>query len=909
MSDDMFVLKRNGDRELVSFDKILHRIQNIGSRDNINVGYSKLCMKVIEQLYDNIPTSKIDELMAQQCASMISEDIQYSKLASNLSISNVHKNTNKDILENAYMLYNFKDINNEASPLISLELFDIIKNNYNYLQSILDFNRDYLIDYFGIKTLERAYLMKINNKLVERPAHMWLRVAICIHKEDLDKVKETYDYMSKLYFTHATPTLFNAGTPKPQLSSCFLMSMKEDSIDGIYDTLKQCANISKWAGGIGLHIHQIRGTGTHIRGTNGTSNGIVPMLRNFNETARYVDQGGGKRNGSFAIYLSPWHNDIYEFLELKKNHGDENARARDLFYGLWIPDEFMRCIKEDLDWYLFCPDKCKGLDDVYSDAFVELYNKYVLENKYSKKVKARDLWFRILDSQMETGTPYLLYADQCNEKSNQKNLGTIKSSNLCTEIVEYSSPTETAVCNLASISLSKCVKFSSIKFNNLCLYTKEKCNWCKMIKLILKKNKLSYTEILLDQKEFYLFKEKYNVNTLPQIFDNDVLLGGFTDFLNKVRPIFDYELLHNITKIVARNLDLIIDRNYYPTKETKRSNFLHRPIGIGVQGLADVFALMEYPFDGIEAKQINKNIFETIYHAAIETSWELAKERRAAMIAMKDAIDNKKIFKFKNNNPDCRDISYMGENPPSIYLNLIEKYNPIYNEIYNLSENHLGAYSSFENSPTSKGLLQFDLWKCSPSDRYDWTMLKNNIMKDGIRNSLSVAPMPTASTSQILGNNECFEPFTSNIYTRRTLAGEFVILNKYLIQDLVNLDMWSKDIKNNIIANKGSVQGLLDLPQYLKDKYKVVWEMSMKSIIEMAADRGPYICQSMSMNLWVEDPNYKNLTAMHFYAWNKKLKTGIYYLRRKPKHNPQQFTIEPNKTNDDNKEDCLMCGS
>ena len=701
---------------------------------------------------------------------------------------------------------------------------------------MIDYKRDYLIDYFGLKTLERAYLIRTNKVIVERPQHMWLRVSIGIHGNDMAKVKETYDLMSQLFFTHATPTLFNAGTPRPQLSSCFLLSMKDDSIDGIYDTLKQCANISKWAGGIGLHIHQVRGAGSHIRGTNGTSNGIVPMLRNFNETARYVDQGGGKRNGSFAIYLSPWHSDILEFLELKKNHGDENARCRDLFYGLWVQDEFMRRIKNNEPWYLMCPDICTGLADTVGEDFVKLYDKYVSEGKYTKKIPARDLWFKILDSQMETGTPYLLYADSCNKKSNQQNLGVIKSSNLCTEIIEYSDANESAVCNLASIALSKFVT---------------------------------------DNNEF------------------------------------DFEKLHAVTKVVARNLDKVIDVNYYPTKQTKRSNLLHRPVGIGIQGLADCFALMNLSFGDDKSKQLNENIFETIYHAAIETSCELAEERVAGMIALRESLDNDRLG-FSNYDDPCCDEFVIPNNPdktlPKAFKTLIDKYHPIYYEMDKLKEKHLGAYSSFENSPASKGKLQFDLWDKTPSTRYDWSLLKEKIQKYGIRNSLSLAPMPTASTSQILGNNECFEPFTSNIFTRRTLAGDFMIVNKYLISDLINLNMWNKDIKNNIIANHGSIQQISGIPEHIKNKYKIVWELSMKTLIDMAADRGKYICQSQSMNLWLEDPSYNSLTSMHFYSWEKGCKTGIYYLRRKPKHQPQQFTIDPTKNNNQ-EEECLMCGS
>lgn len=1141
--EEMLVKKRNGNMEVIAFDKILRRIKTIGTEVGIKINYTTLAMKVIDQLYNGISTTQIDELSAQQCASLASTHPDYNVLASRITISNHHKNTADSFSQVMTELYEYKDKHGQQSPLVSQELYDVVQKYGSELESMLDYSRDYLIDYFGFKTLERAYLMKINKETVERPQHMWLRVAVGIHGDNLEKVKETYDCMSQKYFTHATPTLFNAGTPHPQLSSCYLISMENDSIEGIYNTLKDCALISKWAGGIGLHIHNVRASGSHIRGTNGASNGIVPMLRVFNNTARYVDQcldpdtivytkrgpikiknivigdkviaddgnyysigkvldneysgdlytldvkhtlyplkltdmhplwtikndkyyqrkfddvinqldrnllvpefievkniskndfigfpipkyekdipqyteddcrfygillgdgnistskniayvalnketkqdtiefvenylqkinahvtytynndkyvrltwsrnnmfkftyemlydenkekfvmpsmlhlpkskilqiikgiletdgkvkdnqivleitsnnivesvrymllrlgilssgtmrdrrneshmtkyncfiqnkkisyilivpkkpiicdlfkhkdispsesftffeyedylfsivdgntfvkdysgrvidievdnddhhnflthnglvknGGGKRNGSFAIYLEPWHADIEMFLQMRKNHGDEELKARDLFYALWVPDLFMERVKSDGTWTLMCPDECPGLSDVYGEEFNTLYRKYEESGKTRKTVKARELWFQILDAQMETGTPYLLYKDACNKKSNQKNIGTIKSSNLCTEILEYSDDKETAVCNLASIAL-------------------------------------------------------------PAFIDKSVN-----------PPVFNYEKLHEISKIVTYNLNRIIDVNFYPTPKTELSNKRHRPIGIGVQGLADVFMQMNLPFACDEAKQMNKQIFETIYHAALERSCEIAKVE--------------------------------------------------------------GPYETFEGSPAYKGELQFDMWGVVPcTQRYDWTKLKEDIKTNGLRNSLLLAPMPTASTSQILGYNECIEPITSNIYSRRTIAGEFILANKYLMNDLIALDLWNEKMKNNIIANHGSIQHIDFIPEEIREKYKTVWEIPMRNLIDMAADRGAYICQSQSLNLWLEDPNYSNLTSMHFYSWSKGLKTGIYYLRRRGRHQAQQFTIEPEKNNATREEDeiCEMCSS
>ena len=1167
VEDEMRVLKRNGKYENIGFDKILKRVKSIGQECGIKLNYTTFVMKVIDQLYDGIPTAKIDELTAEQCASLSIQHPDYNILAGRLIVSNHHKNTNSSFFSVMKKLYQFKDVHHKTYPLVNKEFFETVEKNKDELDKMIDHERDYLIDYFGFKTLERAYLMKIGGIVVERPQYLWLRVAIAIHGNNMEKVRTTYDLMSQKYFTHATPTLFNAGTPNQQLSSCYLLALEDDSITGIYNTLSDCAQISKYSGGIGLHIHNIRAAGSHIRGTNGKTDGLVPMLKVYNATARYVNQcftpdswvyskngpkqfqevtiedelvtvdgtfkkvnevivtnvhkeileirvtnsifpikvtkehelyliknqkkltsfsviknrlekniiepkyysadelsendlvgfpiptfeqdndrndldfyqfygmmlgdghickndtesgitmgterkqeliqfvkgyltklnihyweneqcgslaikwsngnndkiglsrdmlynatdekcihtsfihlpkhkilkmiegllktdgsnlkelyfcntslhlimqlrylllrlgiltsgnvknnigeshttkhgrtittrrlaynlripkhpnlssiieykrdgqyfkyfewnntlwgrvknicksvysgdvydfnmidnhnyltdmglvhNSGKRAGSFAIYLEPWHADIDNFLDMKKNHGDEEMKARDLFYALWIPDLFMERVKTNGDWTLMCPDQCPGLSDVYGAKFAELYTKYETDGKGRKTVKARDLWFKILDSQMETGTPYLLYKDAVNEKSNQKNLGTIKSSNLCTEINEYSDDKETAVCNLASIGLSMFVK---------------------------------------EDKSF------------------------------------DYDKLHEVTKVVAENLDKVIDINFYPTDKTKRSNMRHRPVGIGVQGLADVFALMDIPFHSEAAKTVNILIFETIYHAALEKSMEIAKDRHIRIQQAK--ADGKYV--------------------ETGVLSILNNY-----ELHLEQKEFSGSYSTFEGSPLSQGIFQFDMWSVKPSDRYDWPELRKNIIQYGVRNSLSVAPMPTASTAQILGNNECFEPFTSNIYTRRTLAGEFIIVNKYLMKELIDLKLWNEDLKNNIIANNGSVQHIDGIPKHIKDKYKIVWEIPMKHIIDMSRDRGAFICQSQSLNLWVEEPTYKTLTSMHFYSWEAGLKTGIYYLRRKAKHQAQQFTIEPEKKTmvSEEHEVCEMCSS
>src|SRR5450432_2379467 len=756
----MFVIKRNGKKESVKFDKITARIEKLCyGLERRFVNSIDVAKKVIEGLYDGVTTTELDNLAAETAASLTVKHPDYALLASRIAVSNLHKNTTKSFSHTMKMLHECTDSKTgKLLPLIAEDVWQVICDNAELLDSTIIYDRDYGFDYFGFKTLEKSYLLKVNGHIVERPQHMYMRVAIGIHKEDIESAVKTYHLMSERWFTHATPTLFNAGTPKPQMSSCFLLTMKEDSIDGIYDTLKQTAKISQSAGGIGLAIHGIRATGSYIGGTNGTSNGIIPMLKVFNDTARYVDQGGGKRKGAFAIYLEPWHADIFAFLDLRKNHGKEEMRARDLFYALWVSDLFMQRVEANGNWSLFCPNEAPGLSDCWGEAFETLYIKYEAEGRARKKVKAQELWFAILEAQIETGTPYLLYKDAANGKSNQQNLGTIKSSNLCTEIIEYTSDKEIAVCNLASLALPRFV---------------------------------------MDGK-------------------------------------FDHQKLFEVTVEVTKNLNRIIDGNYYPIEEARHSNMKHRPIGIGVQGLADVFILLRLSFDSELAKMLNKNIFETIYFAAMTTSKELARE--------------------------------------------------------------LGTYESFAGSPVSKGIFQFDMWGVEPSERWDWKTLKEEVKKYGVRNSLLLAPMPTASTSQILGNNECFEPYTSNIYSRRVLSGEFIIVNKHLLKDLVQLGLWNNDMKNKIIAANGSVQDIEEIPADLKEIYRTVWEIKQRHLIDMAADRGAFICQSQSLNLFVEKPTTAKLTSMHFYAWKKGLKTGMYYLRTQAATQAVQFTIEKKET-------------
>ena len=774
-----YVIKRDGRKEAVKFDKVTARIQKLCyGLDPVHVDAVNVAMKVIQGIYPGVSTTELDNLAAETAASLTTKHPDYALLASRIAISNLHKTTKKSFSETIKDLYFYIDpATNQAAPLIADDVYEIIKNNAELLDSSIIYDRDFGYDYFGFKTLEKSYLLKLNNKVAERPQHMLMRVAVGIHKDDIENAIKTYDLMSERWFTHATPTLFNAGTPKPQMSSCFLLTMRDDSIDGIYDTLKQCAKISQSAGGIGISVHNVRATGSYIRGTNGTSNGIVPMLRVFNDTARYVDQGGGKRKGSFAVYIEPWHADIFDFLNLKKNHGKEEVRARDLFYALWISDLFMQRVEASEEWSLFCPNEAPGLSDCWGEEFEALYTKYEEEGKARKTIPARELWAAILDAQIETGTPYMLYKDACNRKSNQQNLGTIKSSNLCTEIIEYSAPDEIAVCNLASIALPRYV----------------------------------------------------------------------------IDGVFDHDKLFEVTYQITYNLNKIIDRNFYPVAEAKRSNMRHRPIGIGIQGLADAFILLRYPFESEEAQQLNREIHETIYYAAMTASKDLA---------IKD-----------------------------------------------------GHYETYPGSPVSKGIFQFDMWGVTPSDRWEWSVLKEEVAKFGIRNSLLLAPMPTASTSQVLGNNECFEPYTSNIYTRRVLSGDFIIVNKHLLRDLVELGVWNDRLKDRIISANGSVQHIAEVPDNIKDLYKTVWEIKQKTLIDMAADRGAYICQSQSLNIFMENPSVAKLTSMHFYGWKKGLKTGMYYLRSKAAADAIKFTvqmqaepqIQPLVNNLDSVEDQLTC--
>lgn len=775
----MFVIKRDGRRQEIKFDKITSRIRKLCyGLDPIHVDPSTVALKVIEGIYDGVHTSELDSLAAEVAATMTTQHPDYALLASRIAISNLQKNTNKSFSQTIEELHNYVDLKTgKKASLVAEDVYLIVKKHAELLDSTIIYDRDFEYDFFGFKTLERSYLLKMHDKVAERPQHLLMRVAVGIHKEDIEAAIQTYHLLSERWFTHATPTLFNAGTPNPQMSSCFLLQTVSDSIDGIFDTIKSCAKISQAAGGIGLSIHNVRATGSYIRGTGGTSNGIMPMLRVYNDTARYVDQGGGKRKGSFAMYLEPWHADIYSFLDIRKNTGKEEMRARDLFTALWIPDLFMQRVEENGMWSLFCPNEAPGLCDCWGEEFNQLYTRYEQEGKARKTIKAQELWFKIIESQIETGTPYMLYKDACNGKSNQQNLGVIKSSNLCAEIVEYTAPDEIAVCNLASIALPRFV----------------------------------------------------------------------------IDGAFSFDRLFEVTQVVVKNLNRIIDGNSYPVEDAKKSNLRHRPVGIGVQGLADVFSLLRMPFDSDEARELNRQIFETLYFSAVTASKELAKIH--------------------------------------------------------------GPYETFQGSPASKGLLQPDLWGVMPGPRWDWKTLKEEVVKHGLRNSLLIALMPTASTSQILGNNECFEPFTSNLYTRRVLSGEFIIVNKYLLRDLVKAGLWNEQIKQQIIAANGSIQHLNIIPQEIRELYKTVWEIKQKVLIDQAADRGAYICQTQSLNLFIESPTFSKLTSMHFYAWKKGLKTGMYYLRTKAAAEAIKFTIDKanlmdmNTTQCDLEEGCLLCSS
>ena len=784
----MYVEKRDGRKEAVKFDKITARIVKMCYGLDPLVSPEAVAMKVIEGLFDGVTTTQLDNLAAEVAAAKTIDHPDYALLASRIAVSNLHKETKKTFSDVMTDLYTYIDPKTgENASLLSEEVHQVIQDNKEKIDSSIIYDRDFRYDYFGFKTLTRSYLLKLNGVIVERPQQMLMRVSIGIHKNDIDSAIKTYNLMSEGWFTHATPTLFNSGTPKPQMSSCFLLTMKEDSIEGIYDTLKSCARISQSAGGIGLALHDIRAKGSYIKGTNGESNGIVPMLRVFNDTARYVDQGGGKRKGSFAMYIEPWHADVFDFLELKKNHGKEEQRARDLFYALWIPDLFMKRVKENGSWTLMCPHECPGLSDTHSEEFEALYTKYEKEGKGRKTIKAQDLWFKILESQIETGTPYMMYKDAANAKSNQQNLGVIKSSNLCTEIIEYTAPDEVAVCNLASLALPK-----------------------------------------------YITEEK----------------------------TFDHDKLFEVTYQATLNLNRIIDGNYYPVEEAKNSNMRHRPIGLGVQGLADTFILLGMPFESEEAKALNREIFETMYYASMTASKDLAKVE--------------------------------------------------------------GPYETIEGSPVSKGIFQFDMWGVTPTSRWEWDVLKEEVKEHGVRNSLLLAPMPTASTAQILGNNECFEPYTSNVYTRRVLSGEFIIVNKHLLKDLVKENLWNHEVRQQIMADNGSIQAIAAIPQKIKDLYKTAWEISQKAIIEQAADRGAYICQSQSLNIFMQNANFAKLTSMHFYGWEKGLKTGMYYLRTKAATDAIKFTIDKSAIQEptakslveaeaaaqcsiDNGDDCEMC--
>ena len=859
----MYVIKRNGKLEEVQFDQITERIKKYSKQLNIN--YIKISQKVCARVRNNITTKELDELTCQIAMSLSLEHYDYIKLASRLFVSNLHKETSCWFSDTIKKLYNNVDVHNNKYPLVSNELYNIVMRHKNELNYMIVHERDYDLDYFGLMTLQRAYLIKYNTiengklktQIGERPQYMFLRVAIGIHGDNLTAIKETYDGLSQKYFIHATPTLFNAGTPRSQMSSCFLLMNNDDSVAGIYKTITDCAKISKFAGGIGVALHNVRSDKSYIRGTNGQSSGILPLLRVLNATARYINQAG-KRLGSFAIYLSPWHNDIFDFLEARRNQGSDTERARDLFYGLWISDLFMKRVEQDQKWTLMCPDQCKGLYNVYGNEFEKLYISYEKQGKGRKTIKARKIWNEIINSQIETGQPYMLYKDHVNRKSNQKNIGVIKSSNLCCEIVEYTDSKETAVCNLASIGLPAYVKFKRLECKNITIYGLKNCTGCELSKALLKE--LDYEFTYTDKYNFSKITRKYKSNFFPLIVIDDKYIGGYKQLLNKLRPTFNHKKLYKYVRIATKNLNKVIDRNFYPLPETKTSNLKHRPIGIGVQGLADVFLKMRYPFDSEDAQQLNKEIFETIYYAALVESNDLAIKQK--------------------------------------------------------------PYETFKGSPLSKGLFQFDLWnKYGNSDfkttkRWDWGTLRKNIIKHGVRNSLLIAPMPTASTSQILGNVECFEPYTSNMFTRRTLAGEYVVINKHLIKHMIALGIWNEQMKQKLLFYNGSVQYIKELPQTSRNLYKTSWEIKQKVILDMAIDRAHYICQSQSLNIYCENPTYTKLTKIHFYGWKHGLKTGSYYIRSRPASSFQKFTIDPNLEEKFKKEqiklinqktDCISC--
>ena len=913
-STTMRVNKRTGEKEEISFDKITKRIKKLSHKLNINA--TELAQTIISQIYDGIHTSQIDELAAEICAARSTVHPDYGVMASRIIISNHHKNTSPSFSEVMQTLWDNVDIHNKHTPIINKELYEMTMANKEKINSVIDYDKDYNFDYFGFKTLERAYLLKIGKKVIERPQHMIMRVSLAIHKDDIKDAIKSYKIMCEGFFTHATPTLFNMGTQREQAFSCFLLQMEDDSIGGIYKTLSDCAHISKYAGGIGIATHKIRAKGSQIRGTNGRTDGLVPMLKVFNETARYVNQAG-RRKGSFAIYLEPWHADIEDFLMLRRNTGAESERARDLFYSMWIPDLFMERVKEGGDWTLMCPDECPGLHEVYGDDFVELYTKYEKEGRGRKTIKAQKIWETIIDSQIETGTPYIGFKDAVNKKTNQKNLGVIQSSNLCIEIVEYTSPEEHAVCCLLSVALPKYLEPVEVK-DKIKVYSKTDCKFCSMAKNLLKRHNLEYEEINLDDDKLRkdTFKEINNaemvcddggcelpegglIKSVPQIYFGDKRIGGFYELQKALVPTYNFEKLREVTKMSVRNLNKLIDYNFYPVPETETSNRRHRPIGVGVQGLADVLAKMRIPFDSQEGVDMSRKIAEHMYFAACESSMEIARRRK------KHVQEYRRLLKKEDKTEE--EVSQM---------NTLKEQHFIYqDEVDKLPMGLAGAYSTFVGSPASQGELQFDLWDVEPSPelKEEWDRLKGDVKKHGIRNSLLMAMMPTASTSQILGNNECIEPYTNNIYTRQTLAGTFTIVNKHLIRDLLDLNMWNKDMKDKIILANGSIQNIAEIPKHIKDLYKVVWEMKQKWLIDHAAARAPFVCQTQSMNLFMKDPTPKKINAMHFYSWRQGLKTGIYYLRSLAKTQGQKFSVDIDKVqkndNQQVEEECIACSA